>query len=297
MTEHLHSEAAKYLEASRDEQIHWLNTPKWFPYDTGNRMLEKIEAMIKHPPTHRMPSMMLVGETNNGKTMILEEALSRHPRRSIPEEEADQIPVIFITMPPGPELRRFYKQVLDKVGAVHRPSDTTANLESQVLHVLKGVGTRLIIIDELHNISEGKFTQQRQFLNMLRFLSNELRLSFICAGTKKAIRTIQTDDQLANRFKPYNLPEWKDGKDYRRFLYFLESTLPLPEPSNLHKSELARTILTISERTVGEMVSYVKEATFIALDESSAHLKPHHFEIADYTSPSRRKAEAEQIAG
>lgn len=297
MTQHLHSEAVKYLEASYDEQRFWLETRKWFPYDIGNQMLAKIEAIIKHPPTHRMPSMLLVGETNNGKTMLLEEAFGRHPPRSIPEEEADQIPVIFVTMPPGPELRRFYKMLLNKVGAAHRPSDTTSNLENQVLHVLKGIGTRLIIVDELHNISDGKFTQQRQFLNMLRFLSNELRLSFICAGTKKAIRIIQTDDQLANRFKPYNLPEWKDGKDYRRFLYFLESTLPLREPSNLHKSDLARTILTVSERTVGEMISFVNEATYVALDEGSQHLKPHHFEVADYTSPSRRKAEADQLAG
>lgn len=296
MTKHLHSEAKNLLNQDQRKQVLWLKTRKWFPYTTGNRALDIIDGMLNHPPTHRMPSMLLIGQTNNGKTMILEEALNRHPPRSIPADEADQVPIIFLTMPPGPELRRFYTLILTKIGAVHRPSDSTSRLESQVLALLKAVGTRIIIIDELHNIADGKYHLQRQFLNMLRFLSNELRISFICAGTKKAIRTIQSDDQLANRFQPMILPEWKDGQDYRKFLYFLESTLPLPEPSLLYKSDIAPTILTIAERTVGEMISFVNEATFVALAAGATMLTREHFDEAAYVPPSKRRAEAEKLA-
>lgn len=297
MTKHLHPEALRYLNADNDAKLHWIRSRKWLSYDIGNSALDEVEMILNHPPTHRIPSMLLVGQTNNGKTMILEEALQRHPPESDPTAEADRIPLLFLTMPPGPELRRFYTLLLDHIGAVFKPSDTLSRLETQVLTLLKAVGTRAIVIDELHNILGGRFSDQRQFLNMLRFLSNELRISIIAAGTKNAVRVVQSDDQLANRFKLFSLPEWRDGRDFRKFLFLLEATLPFPEPSNLYKSDLARTILTVSERTIGEMIMFVTEAAGIAIQENASCLTAEHFASANYISPSRRAAAAQEIVG
>ncbi|BDW91010.1 TniB family NTP-binding protein [Thalassospira tepidiphila] len=297
MTKHLHPEALRYLNADNDAKLHWIRSRKWLSYDIGNSALDEVEMILNHPPTHRIPSMLLVGQTNNGKTMILEEALQRHPPESDPTAEADRIPLLFLTMPPGPELRRFYTLLLDHIGAVFKPSDTLSRLETQVLTLLKAVGTRAIVIDELHNILGGRFSDQRQFLNMLRFLSNELRISIIAAGTKNAVRVVQSDDQLANRFKLFSLPEWRDGRDFRKFLFLLEATLPFPEPSNLYKSDLARTILTVSERTIGEMIMFVTEAAGIAIQENASCLTAEHFAAANYISPSRRAAAAQEIVG
>jgi hypothetical protein len=297
MTKHLHPEALRYLNADKDVKLHWIRSRKWLSYDIGKNALDEVEMILNHPPTHRIPSMLLVGQTNNGKTMILEEALQRHPPERDPSAEADRIPLLFLTMPPGPELRRFYTLLLDHIGAVFKPSDTLSRLETQVLTLLKAVGTRAIVIDELHNILGGRFSDQRQFLNMLRFLSNELRISIIAAGTKNAVRVVQSDDQLANRFKLFSLPEWRDGRDFRKFLFLLEATLPFSEPSNFYKSDLAKTILTVSERTIGEMIMFVTEASIIAIQENASSVTKAHFDAANYISPSRRAAAAQEIVG
>lgn len=297
MTKHLHPEALRYVNADPNAKLHWIRSRKWLSYDLGTKALDEIEMILNHPPTHRIPSMLLIGQTNNGKTMILEEAIQRHPPERNPVEEADRIPLLFLTMPPGPELRRFYTLLLNHIGAVFKPSDTLSRLETQVLTLLRAVGTRAIVIDELHNILGGRFSDQRQFLNMLRFLSNELRISIIAAGTKNAVRVVQSDDQLANRFKLFALPEWRDGRDYRKFLFLLEATLPFPEPSDLYKSDIAKTILTVSERTIGEMIMFVSEAATIAIQENALALNAEHFQRANYVSPSRRAANAQEIVG
>lgn len=297
MTEHLHPEAAKLIDAKLEAQIHWLKSPKWINYQKGSEVLEKIDSILTHPLTHRMPSMLIVGPTNNGKTMILQEAMKRYPTVRVPEVEADQIPLLFLTMPPGPEVRRFYALVLDHVGAIYRPSASTSRLEQQVITVLKAVHLKAIIVDELQNILGGRHDHQRQFLNMLRFLSNELQISFICAGTKEAVRAIQTDDQLANRYEVNWLPEWKDGREFRRFLFLLESILPLKQPSFLYKTDLGRLALSLSEGTIGELINLVVSATIIALKQGADNLTEEHFHSSDYIPPSQRKIYARNLLG
>jgi hypothetical protein len=43
---------------------------------------------------------------------------------------------------------------------------------------------------------------------MLRWLGNELQIPLVALGTAEALRAIQSDDQLANRFSPFPLPLW-----------------------------------------------------------------------------------------
>ena len=45
--------------------------------------------------------------------------------------------------------------------------------------------------------------RQRELLNLLRYLGNELRIPLACLGTREAYLAIRTDDQLENRFEPF----------------------------------------------------------------------------------------------
>lgn len=73
------------------------------------------------------------------------------------------------------------------------------------LALLRACETRLLIIDELHNLLGAYPRRQRELLNGLRFLGNELKIPLVCLGTKDAYLAIRSDDQLENRFHPPRL--------------------------------------------------------------------------------------------
>ena len=70
----------------------------------------------------------------------------------------------------------------------------------------------MLVIDELHNVLAGRGDGRREFLNLLRFLGNELRIPLVGVGTREAYLAIRSDDQLENRFEPFTLPRWEPGE-------------------------------------------------------------------------------------
>jgi Bacterial TniB protein len=103
-------------------------------------------------------------------------------------------------MPSDPSIARFYAMLMASMGAPVRPvGRRIPDYEHRVLMLLRIVGARILIIDELHNILAGSTKVQREFLNLLRFLGNELRIAIVGVGTKEAYLAIRSDDQLENR--------------------------------------------------------------------------------------------------
>jgi len=54
-----------------NERIEKIRSSRWVGYTTAKKILDKLDDLLTHPKTHRMPNMLIVGETNNGKTMIV----------------------------------------------------------------------------------------------------------------------------------------------------------------------------------------------------------------------------------
>lgn len=52
-----------------------------------------------------------------------------------------------------------------------------------------------MIIDEVHHLLAGSVREQRQLLNQLKFISNELRMPIVALGTSEALYAMQTDPQ------------------------------------------------------------------------------------------------------
>jgi hypothetical protein len=61
-----------------------------------------------------MPNLLLVGPTNNGKSMIVEKFRRTHPASSDADQE--HIPVLVVQMPSEPSVIRFYVALLAAMG-------------------------------------------------------------------------------------------------------------------------------------------------------------------------------------
>lgn len=105
----------------------------------------------------------------------------------------------------------------------------------------------MLIIDEIQHVLAGSLNRQRTFLNVLKYMGNELQVPIVAVGIKDAFRAIQTDPQLANRFEPVWLPRWQMDTDFKRLLVSFERMLPLRQASELHNPELANRLLGMSE--------------------------------------------------
>lgn len=108
---------------------------------------------------------------------------------------------------------RFYVALLAAMGAPLRPRPRLPEMEQLALALLRKVGVRMLVIDELHNVLAGNSVNRREFLNLLRFLGNELRIPLVGVGTRDAYLAIRSDDQLENRFEPMMLPVWEANDD------------------------------------------------------------------------------------
>ena len=96
----------------------------------------------------------------------------------------------------------------------------------------------MIMIDEVHNLLAGTHREQRRFLNVLRYLSNELEASLVCFGVSEAVDAIRGDVQLARRLDEHHLPNWRDDAEFSDMIQTLIAAMPLAKKSNLKVKSL-----------------------------------------------------------
>jgi hypothetical protein len=288
-TTHLSSSAAVALSLTDAERIERIRSARWIGYTRARQILDQLEALLAHPKTHRMPNLLLVGDTNNGKTMIVSRFHAQHPEAEKPRGEGMALPVLLMQAPPVPEESRFYNAILDKVRAPYRPGDRIDSKQFQAIRILSRLETRMLIIDEIHHILAGTMHKQRQFLNTIKYLGNELQVPIVGVGTEDAFHAVQSDPQLANRFEPTLLPRWKMGTEYLKLLASFERMLPLKEVSALTEQSLALKILSMSEGVIGEISALLVRAAVRAVDRRSERIDAKLLDTLGWTAPSERK--------
>jgi type II secretory pathway predicted ATPase ExeA len=192
-------------------------------------------------------------------------------------------------MPPGADETRFFGAILEELGVPGTRSERVAVRQDAAVKVLRATQVRLLIIDEAHNVLSGTRDQQRRLLNLWRWLGNEVQIPLMAVGTAEALRAVQSDDQLANRFEPLRLPLWRDDEEYRRLLTTLEAVLPLRKPSNLASAELAKTILAMSEGILGEIVAVVSRAAVQAVRSGAESISVKTIAQTGFMAPTERR--------
>jgi hypothetical protein len=235
-----------------------------------------------------MPNLLLTGPTNNGKSMIIEKFRRAHPPVSHPDRE--EIPVLVVQMPSDPSVSRFYTTMLAATGApLPARQSRIADLEQLALHVLGAAGIRVLVIDELHNLLGGRGDRRREFLNLLRFLGNELRVPLVGVGTREAYLAIRSDGQLENRFAPVTLPRWEAAHDACSLLASFAASFPLRRASHIATTEMAAYLLTRSEGTIGELARLLTDAAVAAIESGEETINQRTLLLAPYAGPSERR--------
>jgi hypothetical protein len=135
----------------------------------------------------------------------------------------------------------------------------------------------------------GNAPRRREFLNVLRFLGNELRIPLVGVGTHEAYLAIRSDDQLENRFEPLVLPRWRPDDQARSLLASFAAAFPLRRPSPISNPEMTEYLIGRSEGTIGELANLLAEAAEIAIISGEESINATTLSLATYRGPCERR--------
>jgi hypothetical protein len=286
---HLTKDSRAVALLSAEERVSRIRSEKWIGYSRAKGALGRLEELITWPSKQRMPNLLIIGPTNNGKTMIVEKFRRKYPAKDTKKDFDDlYMPVVTMQMPPDPSATRFYSMLLKSAGAVVRQV-RVSDLEQAALNRMRSVQAKMLVIDELHNVLSGQSDVRREFLNMLRFLGNELKIPIVGVGIRDAYLTIKSDDQLENRFEPILLPKWEEGDELLCLLASFEAVLPLKRPSRIATEEMAKYILARTDGSIGEISKLLVTAAITAVKSGEERMSAKIFKLADYQSPAERR--------
>jgi type II secretory pathway predicted ATPase ExeA len=243
---HLPQDVRPIAALDAEARITHIRAERWVQHAAADRVLGYLQEALQQPPRARMENILLVGESGMGKTMLVRKF---ERQNSAPFDDVTGIqrrPVVVMLMPHQPTEGQFFNQLLHALNAPS-PGHFTRGFPVQdpAVRLLRRLGTRVVVIDELNSLLAGTPRQQRVFLQLLRFLSNELRTAFVGVGVPEARHALLSDSQLRSRFTDIELSPWSLGEDLRDFV---TRSLPLREPSPVDSPKLRR---LLADRTGG----------------------------------------------
>ena len=260
------------MDSDGDSRIEHLRKDRWIDYPRAVEALAELERLLNTPVRTRMPCLLIYGDSGMGKTMIIEKLKRAHRPEFDRQRRAMKLDILAVQMPARPSEARFYGQILKAIGAPHRPSERLHVIEPITLGLLHEIKPRMLVVDEVHNLLAGSGREQRVALNLLKFLANDLSCAVVALGTRDAQAAMQTDAQIASRFRPLELPRWQDDDSAARFLRAFERLLPLKEPSRLAERSMVRTIVDRSRGITGEMAEMLTRAAELAIRRGDEHI-------------------------
>ena len=278
---HLLPKAAAVMDEGLEVRFEEMWRDHWVEHPQAYQALGLLRDMVTRTRAANWPSLLLSGPPGVGKTMIVDRFRAEHQVR-IDDEGRPIVHVVKFDMTPPVE-GRFWGAVLDALNVSYRDGDRVESKMRQALDVLFLINCRLVVIDEIHNTLVGSLREQQSFLAILKTLLNRLGIPFVAIGTTKAMRALNTDDQLWKRFRTFQLTKMPLNKSFQGFLKAYERHLPLAERSDIWRVEVANAIHARSHGgQLSEVTRLVREAGVRALRRGDERITLAHIEADPY---------------
>lgn len=285
--EHLHPDFRHIMAFPDIERIKFMDQPRWIGYYSAQQIMDTLQSFLNKPQRPRMPNLLIVGEPNNGKTTIVRRFRDLCGTGYVNEDSDPVKPIILAEAPPSADEKSLYISILERFFAPYRPSDPVSKLRYQVIHLFRACHVKMLIIDEFHSLLTGSAIKQREVMNAIKLLCNELAIPIVGVGTREAVRVLHTDPQHASRFDIMSLPLWELNQNYQRLLAGFEKILPLKKSSKIHHPELASLFHTISEGNIGNLHRLLIECATEAIKSRKEMIDKTIIESKAWMRPTR----------
>jgi len=241
---HLHPAVRGLADEDDAARIAHIRAKRWIEHRPASVLLEMLDEVFDQPSSERMENLLILGESGMGKTALVNAFERRH---AVPWDEAHGLqkrPVLVVLMPPDPTEAALFAQVLAALGMPPSMAGPASSWSREVaFRVLREVGTRVLVLDEINSVLAGTPRQQRLFLQLLRFVSNELRVALVCTGVPEARHALMSDAQLRSRFAEVELGAWTACADLQELVNRVVQGFPLRRPSPVDGVKVRRLLV------------------------------------------------------
>lgn len=281
------------MKTENEERIDAILKDGWVNYSRSKQVLDSLEMLLKFPKNYRMQNLLIMGESNNGKTSIARRFLKNHQpyiatfmdeETNTPYESVVR-PVIMIQCPHIPHEKSLYYNILEQLNLPYRKTTRAEFLKQTIISAFKDMNVKIIIMDEIHHILSGSAAKQREFLNLIKYISNEAQVSIVALGTTEASFALKAERQLDTRFDKIVIPKWQYDEDFLKLLLTIEKMIPLNNPSKLAQPEISRLIFQMSNGIIGEVFKIVRLAAVKSIETGEEQITIKGLKALNYVSP------------
>jgi Bacterial TniB protein len=131
--EHRVPECRATAKLSAEERVRLALTERWISYPRAALALSRLGHLLAYLPRDRMPCLLLYGATGMGKTQILKKFIRSPPAPAGPAS----MPIVLMQMPPEPDEKSFYLELLQAMKETSRFGQTTGQLRHVMRDLLK----------------------------------------------------------------------------------------------------------------------------------------------------------------
>lgn len=272
---HLHESLKDVMILDKYNRIKHVDEALWIAYPKAVKLIELLNEYKDRPKTTRTQSLLIIGDSHMGKTKIMEEFLKEHPTVTYKDEEGlERIrkPVILATAGSTTHEKDLYIAILRALKTSFRPTESKVKLKYQAISLMESYGVRILIIDEIHDLIDTTMIKQRNIMNEIKYLTNELKLPIVAVGIEKARPIINYDPQLSSRFDIVNLPKWENDKNFKGILKVFEKKFPLKKPSHLSGEGKSKLLYRICRGNLGDLHRLLKACTKYAIESNEEEI-------------------------
>ncbi len=297
MTERRLSPAARAALDSGDDakRLQVIRRKPFVRHAVIGAIFERLEEALDDYPTEGDTHILVYGLSGMGKSKAAELFAERHRKPDDPDAPASAVPVLYVSMAGVTSGRGLLMLILHKLGAPYSAGSSAESLYPTVVSLLARVGTKMLIIDEIHNVAFGNRLERLKVLSVIKGLGNDLKFTVVGFGTPDALRALKWDPQIERRFEPLRIPRWGRNAETYGFLNSLETTLPLQKPSFLSEDPVADWLIERSEGLTREIVHLVRRGAIQAIRKGRERIDLPLLKSLKYTPASVRRAEIERV--
>ena len=112
--EHIHEKFRHLVTASNQERIEFLDEPRWVGYAVANKIIDNLVSLMHKPKRPRMLNLLVVGDSNNGKTTLIRHFYNSHGTPFVDSNADGNCPIILAEAPPSANEKELYISLLER---------------------------------------------------------------------------------------------------------------------------------------------------------------------------------------
>lgn len=268
----LTDEAKKALSSAPEARVALINSDRWVPTPSTNRVVKWAEYLLRLGRSQRPQCAQVIGDPGMGKTSILAAIGSAHPVKATDDPLRKQRRVLFAEATGETTGAKAVREAIMKSAWPKAKQFQLTALELD--DTLQSQEVRLLLLDEVGEFFSGGPSAHRRALSELKRINN-LGVHIVATTVTNMKHAFSVDKQFLTRFVlKLTLQPWSEAQDLRNFLFGYERELPLPKRSHLDGKEWVQPLLEHGEGNMSEMLRLIKLSACWAVERGGSCLLP-----------------------